>query len=195
MLLQCENIWGLSFKGQFWIAESPTAIFSIFKGFGQIRTWVTGSFMTRTSVTVPNWPKYSRSFSGVVCQDSPPTKSFPGAESEPDPGVDRPDEEPFWLVPEPPLPGATTVEPGTDPADPTTPVPSLPTAKREIFSWFDIWAWCKACKVLIDLFLFSGKSEFCDEWYNEQREIWLRAPNFLRFRVRSHNFHPPGAVR
>ena len=88
--------------------------------------------MTSTSVTVPNWPKYSRNFSGVVCQDSPPTKSLPGAESEPDPGVDRPDEEPFWLVPEPPLPGTTTVEPGTDPADPTTPVPSLPTAKRAI---------------------------------------------------------------
>ena len=38
--------------------------------------------MTRTSVTVPNWPKYSLSLSGVVCQDSPPTKSFPGDESE-----------------------------------------------------------------------------------------------------------------
>jgi len=44
--------------------------------------------MTRTSVTVPNCPKYSRSFSGVVCQESPPTKSLPGAES--DDGVDRP---------------------------------------------------------------------------------------------------------
>ena len=41
-----------------------------------------GSFMTRTSVTVPNWPKYSRSRSWLVCHDSPPTNSFPGAESE-----------------------------------------------------------------------------------------------------------------
>ena len=44
--------------------------------------------MTRTSVTVPNCPKYSRSFSGVVCHERPPTKSLPGAESED--GVDRP---------------------------------------------------------------------------------------------------------
>ena len=45
-------------------------------------TCVMGSFMTRTSVTVPNWPKYSRSRSWLVCHDSPPTNSFPGAESE-----------------------------------------------------------------------------------------------------------------
>ena len=45
-------------------------------------TCVMGSFMTSTSVTVPNWPKYSRSRSWLVCHDSPPTNSFPGAESE-----------------------------------------------------------------------------------------------------------------
>ena len=45
-------------------------------------TWVMGSFMTSTSVTVPNWPKYSRSLSWFVCQLRPPTNSFPGAESE-----------------------------------------------------------------------------------------------------------------
>ena len=41
-----------------------------------------GSFITSTSVTVPNWPKYSRSRSWFVCQLRPPTNSFPGAESE-----------------------------------------------------------------------------------------------------------------
>jgi len=40
-------------------------------------------------------PKYSLSFSGVVCHESPPTNSLPGAES--DDGVDRPDVDPFWL--------------------------------------------------------------------------------------------------
>lgn len=40
-------------------------------------TWVIGSFMMSTSVTDPNCPKYSLSLSGVVCQDKPPTKSFP----------------------------------------------------------------------------------------------------------------------
>jgi hypothetical protein len=60
--------------------------------------------MTRTSVTLPNWPKYSLSFSGVVCQLKPPTKSLPGELSEE--GVDLPDEEPFWLPLEslPPFP-------------------------------------------------------------------------------------------
>ena len=47
--------------------------------------------MTRTSVTVPNCPKYSRSFSGVVCHERPPTKSFPGALS--DDGVERPEKQ------------------------------------------------------------------------------------------------------
>ena len=80
---------------------------------------MTGSFITSTSVTVPNWPKYSRSLSGVVCQESPPTNNLPGDPSlllEPlpfpslpildvDPGVDRPSQlaspiEPFWLPPE-----------------------------------------------------------------------------------------------
>ncbi len=50
--------------------------------------------MTSTSVTDPNWPKYSLSFSGVVCQERPPTKSLPGELSEE--GVLRPEpEEPF----------------------------------------------------------------------------------------------------
>ena len=79
---------------------------------------MTGSFITRTSVTVPNCPKYSLNLSGVVCHDSPPTNSFPGEPSllldppldpplpifEVDPGVDRPSQlaspiEPFWLPP------------------------------------------------------------------------------------------------
>ena len=51
-------------------------------------TWVIGSFMTRTSVTFPNCPKYSRSLSCEVCQDNPPTNNLPGAESEF--GVERP---------------------------------------------------------------------------------------------------------
>ena len=55
-------------------------------------TWVIGSFITRTSVTFPNWPKYSLSLSWLVCQESPPTNSFPGAESEL--GVLRPLESP-----------------------------------------------------------------------------------------------------
>ena len=45
-------------------------------------TWVIGSFMTSTSVTVPNCPKYSLNLSWFVCHESPPTNSFPGAESE-----------------------------------------------------------------------------------------------------------------
>lgn len=55
-----------------------------------------GSFMIKTSVTVPNMPKYSFSFSELVCQLRPPTNSFPGAGSDPlllvAVGVDRPDE-------------------------------------------------------------------------------------------------------
>ncbi len=65
--------------------------------------------MTRTSVTVPNWPKYSLSFSGVVCHDSPPTKSLPGAESEE--GVLRPEEDPFTLPESPPWPGDDDMPP------------------------------------------------------------------------------------
>ena len=64
-------------------------------------TWVIGSFITSTSVTLPNWPKYSRSLSWLVCQLSPPTKSLPGAESEE--GVERPEDSPWLpssLVPE-----------------------------------------------------------------------------------------------
>lgn len=58
-------------------------------------TWVTGSFMIRTSVTVPNIPKYSLSFSLLVCHDKPPTNNFPGAGSPPF-GVLLP-ELPEWL--------------------------------------------------------------------------------------------------
>lgn len=58
-------------------------------------TCVIGSFMMRTSVTVPNMPKYSRSFSLLVCQERPPTKSLPGAGSPPF-GVLLP-ELPEWL--------------------------------------------------------------------------------------------------
>ena len=47
--------------------------------------------MINTSVTVPNIPKYSRSFSLEVCQLRPPTKSLPGAVSLF--GVDLPDVE------------------------------------------------------------------------------------------------------
>ena len=60
-------------------------------------TWVMGSFMTRTSVTVPNCPKYSRSLSWLVCQLRPPTNSFPGAESEL--GVLRPLDSPCKMEP------------------------------------------------------------------------------------------------
>ena len=52
-----------------------------------------GSFITRTSVTLPNCPKYSLSLSWLVCQERPPTKSFPGAESEL--GVERPLDSPW----------------------------------------------------------------------------------------------------
>ena len=55
-----------------------------------------GSFITSTSVTVPNWPKYSRSRSWFVCQLRPPTNSFPGAESEL--GVLRPLDSPCKIV-------------------------------------------------------------------------------------------------
>lgn len=51
--------------------------------------------MIRTSVTVPNMPKYSLSFSLLVCHDRPPTKSLPGAGS-PAFGVLLP-ELPEWL--------------------------------------------------------------------------------------------------
>ena len=53
-------------------------------------TCVTGSFMTSTSVMLPNCPKYSLSLSGVVCHDSPPTNSFPGDVLSWDEGVERP---------------------------------------------------------------------------------------------------------
>ncbi|KAJ8898426.1 hypothetical protein PR048_003786 [Dryococelus australis] len=56
------------------------------------------SFMMRTSVTGPNIPKYSLSFSEVVCQLRPPTNNFPGAGSPPV-GVDRPEELPFCVLP------------------------------------------------------------------------------------------------
>lgn len=50
---------------------------------------------------MPNIPKYSFNFSELVCQLRPPTKSFPGAGSDPlllvAVGVDRPDE-PDWEV-------------------------------------------------------------------------------------------------
>lgn len=55
-----------------------------------------GSFIIKTSVTVPNMPKYSFSLSELVCQLSPPTNSLPGAGSDPlvhvAVGVDRPDD-------------------------------------------------------------------------------------------------------
>lgn len=41
-------------------------------------TCVTGSFIIRTSVTGPNMAKYSLSFSELVCQLRPPTKSLLG---------------------------------------------------------------------------------------------------------------------
>lgn len=59
-----------------------------------LHTCVIGSFMISTSVTVPNMPKYSRSFSLEVCQLRPPTKSLPGAVSFALFGVDLPDELP-----------------------------------------------------------------------------------------------------
>ena len=62
----------------------------------QCLTWVMGSFITSTSVTVPNWPKYSRSRSWFVCQLRPPTNSFPGAESEL--GVLRPLDSPCKIM-------------------------------------------------------------------------------------------------
>lgn len=62
-----------------------------------MRTCVMGSFMIRTSVTVPNMPKYSLSLSLEVCQLRPPTNSLPGAGS-PLLGVLRP-EDPEWLPP------------------------------------------------------------------------------------------------
>lgn len=49
--------------------------------------------MINTSVTVPNIPKYSRSFSLEVCHERPPTKSLPGAVSFALFGVDLPDVE------------------------------------------------------------------------------------------------------
>lgn len=58
--------------------------------------------MISTSVTVPNIPKYSRSFSLDVCQLKPPTNNFPGAISPELFGVDLPDELPpldiVWVV-------------------------------------------------------------------------------------------------
>ena len=70
-------------------------------------TWVMGSFITRTSVTLPNCPKYSLSLSWLVCQERPPTKSFPGAESEF--GVERPLDSPW----EPGPPRSPLVERGS----------------------------------------------------------------------------------
>lgn len=58
----------------------------------ELHTCVIGSFIISTSVTVPNIPKYSRSFSLDVCQLRPPTNSLPGAVSFAF-GVDLPDDE------------------------------------------------------------------------------------------------------
>lgn len=81
--------------------------------------------MIRTSVTVPNMPKYSLNLSELVCQLRPPTNSLPGAGSEPlllvAVGVDRPDDPDCDVVVAPPFctdPGETTcvcVEIGGDP--------------------------------------------------------------------------------
>lgn len=58
--------------------------------------------MISTSVTVPNIPKYSRSFSLDVCQLRPPTNNLPGAAVSFAFGVDLPDELPpldnAWLL-------------------------------------------------------------------------------------------------
>lgn len=54
--------------------------------------------MIRTSVTGPKVPKYSLSFSADVCQLNPPTNNFPGAESIPSFGVERPDEPEFEVA-------------------------------------------------------------------------------------------------
>lgn len=65
-----------------------------------VHTCVIGSFIIRTSVTVPNIPKYSLSFSLDVCQLKPPTNNFPGAISALF-GVDLPELPPFdnvWVV-------------------------------------------------------------------------------------------------
>lgn len=53
--------------------------------------------MMRTSVTLPNMPKYSFNLSADVCQLRPPTNSLPGADSVLF-GVDRPDEPEFDAV-------------------------------------------------------------------------------------------------
>ena len=57
---------------------------------------MTGSFIISTSVTGPNIAKYSLSFSELVCQLRPPTKSLlgegdvvPAVEAT---GVERPDD-------------------------------------------------------------------------------------------------------
>lgn len=101
-------------------------------GRGRVITWVTGSFITSTSVTLPNWPKYSRSFSALVCQLSPPTNSLPGAGSLelPPLGVERP-EEPPWLPPPPPPPPFSAPPSlltiiGLAPTTPFT-IPSIPS--------------------------------------------------------------------
>ena len=80
------------------IPPVPRAVFASLGDIGTVSaTWVMGSFMTSTSVTVPNCPKYSRSLSWFVCQLRPPTNSFPGAESEF--GVLRPLDSPCKMKP------------------------------------------------------------------------------------------------
>ena len=78
-------------QGDRWLKVSPFSPPGLYlhhwQGSGPVTgvtsvTWVMGSFMTRTSVTLPNWPKYSLSRSWLVCQLRPPTNSLPGAESE-----------------------------------------------------------------------------------------------------------------
>lgn len=83
--------------------------------------------MIRTSVTVPNIPKYSLNLSILVCQLSPPTNSLPGAGSVPElvaVGVDRPEDPdcevvvvPFWhcVVTAQAICGGGCVEIGGDP--------------------------------------------------------------------------------
>lgn len=72
--------------GNLWIGQKFNIIIN------ELHTCVIGSFIISTSVTVPNIPKYSRSFSLDVCQLRPPTNSLPGAVSFAF-GVDLPDDE------------------------------------------------------------------------------------------------------
>merc|ERR1719319_485187 len=87
----------MSFPSNWWAGYERT--FSTLPGLlnvmkpNPLDRLVAGSFITITSATSPNWEKYSRTLSGVVCQDNPPMNIFPGSL-----GISSPEPRPVLLL-------------------------------------------------------------------------------------------------